>query len=286
MDRRLLTALDRDPGASIVELAGRLDVSERTVARRLHRMISADVVRILGRTLPGFGGRLARLVRVHGPTPALAHLAGDMATQDESRWVRLSRDGGELMCGFVVNADESADPLQAAAAESPRLQVQAHDLLEVWSGSADAVLAPARELEPVDHEILSALAHDGRMRSETLARRVGVDRSTASRRRRRLLEEGVLYLEADIHPAAVAESGDAMLWMRVAPGGIRELGRSLRSRPEVRFAAATSGPCTIVANVALPDRSDLVTFVDEQLAGHGVAHCEIVTMGRVLKRAG
>lgn len=284
LDRALLLALDADPGAPVSHLAAQLEVSARTTARRLGRLVQADAVRVLGRTLPTFGGDIARLVRARGRPSVLDGVARAVAARPDSRWVRLSEDRTELMCGIVTEAPSERDTL-ALLLEDTRLErARVADLLHVWSGTRYAVDKPQRTLDVIDRKILAALAPDGRMESSVLACRLGLDPSTVSRRRRRLLDEGVMYLEADIHPTALATVGDAMLWLTVSPGHVRTMGSALRSRRGVRFTAATSGTTALVAHVTLPDRADLVTFVDEHLGHHSVSAAEIVPMGEVLKR--
>lgn len=59
VDRRLLTLLDADPTSPFAVLAQQLDVSERTVSRRYHSLHARGLIRVVGRTLPGFGSKVA-----------------------------------------------------------------------------------------------------------------------------------------------------------------------------------------------------------------------------------
>lgn len=284
LDRRLLVALEIDPGASLARLAQDLQVSPRSVGRRLRRLQQVDAIRVSGRTLPTFGGRLARLYRAEADPPVLEKLGRQVAALPGSRAVRLAQNRGELMWGLVLPRGDAPDPLGGVLGGARLRALRAVDLLDVFARPG-AVERPARELDATDHAILRAVAPDGRVGSSVLARRLGLDASTVARRRRRLMDEGVLYLEADVHPDALDLVGEAMVWITMAPGHVRAFARALRDRPEVRFVAATSGRTALVANVLVPDRSALVPFVDEHLAGPGVAHVEVVVLGPVLKRA-
>lgn len=284
LDRRLLLAIQRDPGVSIVELAQVLEVSARTAARALDRLTRNDVVHVRGRTLPTLDGALAQLARAHGRPSVLAALAPQLVQSPTTRWVRLSQDRCELICG-VVPGVEPRDQALELLLEHPRLrQVEIAQLLHVWPSAPRAVERAPRELDDRDRLILAELAKDGRVESTALAGRLGVDASTVSRRRRRLIDDGVVYLEADIHPDAMEAVGDAMLWVSVAPGSIASLGQSLRDHDHARFVAATSGRYSLVANVALADRAALFRFVDSELVNSGVNAVDIVPMGEVFKR--
>lgn len=284
-DRRLLWLLDLDPTAPLNQLAAELGVSTRTVHRRLHRLTASGVVRILGRTLPGFGGRLAWLVRARGHPAAIGELAAHLRDQPHARWVRYSADGGELIAGLVTAPGRRDATFDLLSSHPGLHEVRTHQLLEVWGPETAAVASPGRDLDHIDRRIMALLEVDGRMDSARIAHALGLDRSTVARRRRRLIDEGIVYFEADIHPGAIGESGDILCWITVAPGRIRDLARRLRARREVRFAAATTGTSNLAVHIVLPTGTSIVEYVDEALADPGVTAVEIQAMGRVLKRS-
>lgn len=283
LDRRLLVALDRSPTASFQRLAEEAGTSARTAARRFRELRASGAVRVVGRTSPRFGGQEAWLARAQGDPATVAELARTLAAHRSTRWVRISRDGAELMCGLVTRTPDAA-VLRTLPRDSRLRSVSTHELFEVWTRTRGAVSGTARELDAVDRGILGILAQDGRTDARRIADRLGVDPSTVIRRRQRLVEAGVLFFEADIHPAALGGTGDAMLWLQAAPGSIRELGAWLRDQPECRFAAACSGTSNLVAHLLMPDVGELLAFLDGPLAGRGVVSYETVRMGTVLKR--
>lgn len=283
LDRRLIAVIDADPAGTYTAWAERLDVSDRTVTRRYRALRDTGVVRVRGRTLPGFDGRIAWLTRTLGSPAEIARLADVVARFAHSRWVRLSRDGTELTAGLVTDPRGEDEVLRGLTSRRAAERTRTHELLRVW-GSPSAVDRAPRALDRVDLALLRHLGHDGRATLVELAAAAGVDATTVGRRRARLVEEGVLYFEADVDPRAQPDAADAMVWMTVAPGGIRALGGRLSALPEVRFVAATSGTTALVANVVTA-RGRLVDVVDEALSGQGVSSVEIVPQGRVLKRA-
>ena len=284
LDRRLLLLLDADPGLSIHDLATALDISPRSASRRFTRLHDGGVVRVLGRSAVGATRRLAHLLRIHGEPSALHHLAEALAPEPTTSWVRLSRDRTELICGTVAAAPVPNHRIFTMVLGHAGVHdVRFHELLRVWSRTS-APSDQKRNLDATDQALLAALSADGRMPVRDLARTVGIDASTASRRRRRLLQQGIVELEADIHPEALAGAGDAMLWISARPGTLQPLGQRLRSLRSVRFAAATTGPTSLVVHALVPDGSHVVEFVDEHLADDGVTGVEIITMGELFKR--
>lgn len=309
LDRRLLLALVDNPTASFAELADGLGVSATTLSNRYRRLNRHGLIRITGRTAPGFGGGYVYLIRTAAQPDLIRQTAERLASYSNSRWVRISQDGSEAMCGLVT-ADPASDPILTSLRFSPHHRMIAvTELLHVWGGrtrpdsetvpetdshsdgaggeqqSADAHSSGAvRTADAVDDVLLAELAADGREPLSSVAARVGVSASTLSRRRQRLLDAGILYYEADVHPAALGGTGDAMMWMRVRPGQVRALGRTLHDDRRVRFAAASSGRYDIVIHVHVIDRPALVDFIDDVLGPWDVYEIETIPMGRVFKR--
>ncbi|MBB3114959.1 AsnC family transcriptional regulator [Corynebacterium bovis] len=284
-DRALARELERDPLASVATLAGRIGVSERTAARRYRRLTDRGLVRVVARTLPGFEGRVSWLIRAWSDTTYVSQLGVVLARQPRTRWVRTSVARDELVCG-LVSAPHHDDPVLGGIADDRRThRVEALQLLQVWTVSgAEAVEWPAHRLDDVDRAVIRELRADGRRPHRTVAAAAGVDATTVTRRIRRLVDTGVLYHEAEIAPELQGLSVDAMVWVTVAPGRIRELAADLSRHPFCRFVAATSGRFTLAVNVVAPGLRELVEFVDGHLSGYGVTAQEVVPMGRVLKR--
>ncbi|AGS33538.1 transcriptional regulator [Corynebacterium maris DSM 45190] len=280
LDLRLLIQLDRTPNASLAVLAENLGVGERTVGRRYARLREDNLVRIVGRTPPGVDGRLASLIRVTTSPDSAETLGRRLARHDDVTWARLSRDGAEL--NLVTTSNEVQQLLQ----RNPHVRaVRSHDLLTGWGRDGRAA-DPAREVDDLDRIIVQELSHDGRAEIKAIAERAGVNSSTVSRRRAKLIDDDLLHFSAEIAPEALAGTGAALLWLTVPPGRIRQTGEVLHNLPECRFVAACSGEASLVAEVLVESPEALVDFVDARLAGLDVVHCEIVTLGARLTDGG
>lgn len=284
LDHRLLLALLADPLAPFARLAAELGASTATVSARYRRLQRHGLLRVVGRTLPGFGGRHAYLVRAVAAPQTSTRLAKAVAGYANTRWVRISRDGSELMCGLVTDAPADDQVLAELTSEPHLRALVVHELIHVWGGRTDLTTWTPAKIDQLDEALLSRLAVDGRTELRSLAAGLGVNASTASRRRQRLVDAGVLYFEADVHPDALGGTGDAMTWMTLPPGRIRAAGAALRADPRVRFTAATSGTHNLVAHVHVVDNHALLEFVDETLAQLNSTATEVVPMGGVFKR--
>lgn len=275
-DQRLVEALVASPAAPVTELAERAHTSPASASRRLARLQRLGAVRVVGRTAPGFGNAVVRMVRARGETHAVRAAAGRIGQLRTVTWGRLGRDHAELAYGSIATPDAPDTTLQALG---PGLDVRAVELLRIWA-PGDAVLVAPRTLDAVDLALLDALAVDGRQSGAQLAARLGLDASTVTRRRTRLQREGVLYFEAVVDPALVASRPDHMLWLGVAPGQVRALGDRLWAMPEVVFVAATGGPTQLVVTARPSPERDVVAWLDEELAGVGVTSVDLVPLAR------
>lgn len=274
VDRRLVEALVANPGAAVAQLAEQSRTSPASASRRLSRLQRLGAVRVVGRTAPGFGSTVVRMVRARGEIAAVRAAAERAAPLPTVTWGRVSRDHTELVLGSIVSPTTTDHVLDGPLRG---LDARAVELLRVWA-PGDAVLVAPRTLDALDVALLDALAVDGRQSGAQLASRLGIDASTATRRRARLLHEGVLYLEAVVDPALVTSRPDHMAWLGVAPGHVCALGDRLWAMPEVVFVAATSGPTQLVATVRPSPERDVLTWLDEELADAGVTSVDLVPL--------
>lgn len=289
VDRQLIAAVIRAPVASYAQWAQELGVSAHTVARRYRRLHSGGIVRVVGRTLPGFGGRLAWLMRIQASPDKLERAARELARVPTTRWVRFSLDGGELTCGALTTLNPEAEFLARLRAGLGQGAIHMHQLLTVW-GAPGAVVTSPEPLDAADRHLLELLSRDGRASTTELAAQLGVDQATVSRRRSKLIANGVAYFEADIHPDALSRTGDALFWFQVSPGHVRALGEYLYASGVCRFVAACSGRYQLVANAIVESPRGLTRFYDSladaPIPATAILGCDILPMGRALKRAG
>lgn len=284
-DVRLILEMDADPMATFAALAEMTGLGERTVARRYRRLVQLGVVRVVARTLPGFEGGVAWMVRSWSDTAHGARLSEALARQPRTRWVRTSRAGDQVVWG-LLSSPGRGDPIISAVSNDAKIRrVEIMQLLKVWTPRGQiAVEDPRYRLDDVDRAVMAELRRDARLPNAAIAKRVGVDPATVSRRTHRLVEFGIVYYEVEIDPAVQGLGVDTMIWISMAPGKIGDLAQKLSRHPYCRFVAATSGRFDLVVSAVVPHRQDLVAFVDEELAGYGMVAQEVEPMARIPKR--
>ena len=79
---------------------------------------------------------------------------------------------------------------------------------------------------------------------------------------------------------------DANVLLRVAPGRLDTVGRTLAAHPAVHGALATTGEANLNVAVWFRDLAELYGFLTRDLGALGVDAAETVVVGEALKRPG
>ena len=296
LDLKLLQALQLDGRAPFNRIAHVLQVSDQTVARRFRRLHTTVQLRVLGITDESRLGRSTWLLRMRCTPDAAEQLAGALARRPDTAYVSVISGGTEVMCAMKPRTRQARDELLLDRLQrTPRVtSVSAHCLLHHFYGgplgwlskinalSPDeqaALSPPAIEpdttpavLDDADEALLAVLSRDGRAPLTELQARTNLPESAVKRRLDRLRSTGVLYLDVQFNHEHLGHDVVAMLWLTVAPASLGDVGRTLASHPEVRFAAATTGQANFVAATLHPSTGDLYTYLSDKIGALDGVH--------------
>ncbi|MBB6350631.1 Lrp/AsnC family transcriptional regulator [Nonomuraea muscovyensis] len=289
LDRRLVSALQVNPRAAWGEIARAVGEHERTVARRLQRLIADGAVRVTAiyDDLRSGHGRPVHLhVQVRPGTAA--DVAEALAGRPDTRSVYSLTGVADIGCELVSPSREALhDILTAQVAaidgvQQTRTQVVLHTFRTVaeWhapyldereiaelrpaphDGSPEGAAPPDEEgLSPLEQEIADLLVADGRIAFTAIAERLGISLPTARRRAASLLERRLLLPRAEVEPALLGLEAEAQLWLKVRPQGLDRVGRTLSAHPHVRYCAATAGTHSLIVQVAVAHEAALYRFL-------------------------
>ncbi|WP_454197737.1 Lrp/AsnC family transcriptional regulator [Nocardia sp. Marseille-Q1738] len=136
-------------------------------------------------------------------------------------------------------------------------------------------------LDDIDRILLDQLARDGRMTNNALAAAAGIAPSTCLGRVRALVQRGVIRgFHADIDPAALGRSLQAMIAVRLHAGARRrlaEFGERMSALDEVLNVYFIAGADDYLVHVATANTDELRTFVLNHLSAHpAVASTETI----------
>lgn len=303
VDQRLLHALQVDARAPFSTIAAVLDVSDRTVARRLGRLRATGALRVSAVPHHHLAAETRWLVRLRVRPRGAAAVARALAARQDTAWVTELSAGAEIVCLFCVTG-AATPPLAALSRHPDIVDVTAQRLLRQlmdnrWRGRTcaltDQQLAdiPARDpaasgpirLTDLDHRLFRALTADGRTACADLARQVDWSESAVRRRLTELRDAGVLRFDIEVEPASFGFSTQCVLWLSVGPALVTSVAASLAGDPETAYLGATTGSHNLVAVTICRDAEALYTYLTDRIAAlPGIERIETAQITSYAKR--
>jgi DNA-binding Lrp family transcriptional regulator len=290
VERSIISALQRDGRAQYAQMARDLGVTEKTIARRVDRLLADHVIEITTATDPSLlGYRAAALIGVScdGSTPP-----GEIvAALAELRWVDYavqSLGAYELLVEIVCRDEEEmldvahgrvlALPGVAAIETFPYLRMPYQE--PVWeraqekNGSLDG--DASRHLDEVDRRIVAELSENGRLPFATVGEALGISESQVRKRVHRMTHSGAVRIMALTNPRNLGFETLAFIGLRTAPDRrVTELAEAIVKVPAVTYLAICAGRFDILAEVVCRDTDHLVDVLDAEFRDlTGVAHLE------------
>ncbi|MEW9517753.1 Lrp/AsnC family transcriptional regulator [Streptomyces tubercidicus] len=305
-DRRIIAALQINPRAAVGVLGRILGEHERTVARKVRRLITSGAIRptaIYDTLRCGRGSAVQLRLETH--SGALDRAAQALTQRsDVRRVVAVSGRSSVLWCEMIVpNIPELHNLVAEGLPGVPDVRnFEVHSTLRTFTTVAEwhlPVLSPEEEdllrrsavqhlptpadryeLSSPERQVADALMENARVSLTDLSHRLGFSVATAGRRVASLLERRMLYLRTEVEPALLGLPVQAQLCLTVPPAALGAVGTALSAYPEVRYCAAITGTQNLIAEVCLRHEADFYRFLDDRLGGiphvSGVA-TEIIT---------
>ena len=301
-----MAVLLASPRASWREVAHCLELSERTVVRRIAPLFADGTLRATVVRNPTLTpGVIPISLRIHCRPNKIRHVAEALAHRGDTIWVEILGGGDEISAVFFLDGPEARNTLllrDLPATEAVNSWT-AQTLLRVfpdafrWTAGLltpeeAARLAPAPLIAPpapmaIDAALITALTEDGRTTYTDLAHRASTTALTARRRLDVLVRGLALRLATEVDLALLGIHAEALLWITVQPGALEETAQTLSTHPQVRFTAATTGPANLLITLAATDLDALYTFLTTTIGPlHQVVAVEITPLLATTKRTG
>ncbi|MFD9416031.1 Lrp/AsnC family transcriptional regulator [Streptomyces goshikiensis] len=293
LDRRLIHALQIDGRASFSRIAGVLGASERTLARRYHRLRSALAVRVVGLVDSPRIGMLDWFVRIDCAPDAVDPLTAALARRDDTSWIAPLAGGTRLTCMVrtPVTGTEGGRALFGHLLRTPGVRdVEAGCLLRPvagvggWAGRTSA-------LDAAERAALLGPEEEPRGQAERPPEgptgAFGWGEADARLAGELARDGGVLHFEVDVDPSCLGYPVEALLWLEVAPAALDEVTRALSQHTAVAFAAVTTGRASVFAMVQCRNAGALYDYLTGELGAlPGIGRMETALVLRRAKRAG
>lgn len=280
LEQTIVMGLQMNGRASWRQIAAVVGQPERTVARVGTRLLAEGIVRVVALEHERVGRGDPSLLRLRCTPRDLREAAASLAARDGSLWVYAVAGTSEAAAEVFCPAEDLADYLLQDIAVLPGLReysahpvIQYFKTIDAWqpglsdlSTLATLTYSPTRpieqfgppiDLDAVDRVLIDNLKLDGRLTHEQLAGLVGVSKATVGRRVEALRDTGTIAIRAVIEPVLLGYPVEAVLWIKCVPEAIDAVGEALAQVPEVRYVAAIAGEHQLVAQVAMPSRTEL-----------------------------
>ncbi|MEM7773134.1 MAG: AsnC family transcriptional regulator [Cyanobacteria bacterium P01_E01_bin.6] len=138
-------------------------------------------------------------------------------------------------------------------------------------------------LDHIDQEIITLLRGDGRMAFTEIAKRLSIPEATARYRVQRLLQTGVVRIQAWPDPEKLGIPHILVVWLTVESGEIDSVAETLSSMPEVRFVAISAGRYNIFADIYYGAHEEMLKFFSKLHQISGIISYESQVVLKLLK---
>ncbi|MFE7277404.1 Lrp/AsnC family transcriptional regulator [Streptomyces sp. NPDC057623] len=311
-DLDLVAALQHAPRAPLSLLAEALGVSASTVGRRLARLESERLLRVIGQldwsvsgeghpwhvwvtAEPGGAREVARRLAELPGTTLVAVTAGttdvycsvlperradvrDLLTRSIPATPGVRSARSELVLSATTKSD---------AWRLPRLAGDQIDRLAAHAAQDTPISTSATPGPLTEDELrtLRLLAADGRTTAAQVSRRLAIGQSTAYRLTQSLLQRGLVRPRVEIEPALLGYALEAVVALTVSPGAITDVAASLSTHPSARYVSTTAGHSCVVHQGVFRDERGLADFLTHDLAGlPGVTSFDVSIVLEALRR--
>jgi len=302
-DRQCVAALQTQPRATWRELGALAGVPEKTLARRIKRLIDLRLLRIVAELDPIVTGqgavmhawitcRIGTLTAVAEKIAMLPHAQVVVSVAGKADVMAEFNLGGHAdLATTVLKLLPSIDGVDHVES---RLVLRAFRRAGQWrfrAASQEALQIPAsiqpNRLGDGERRIIARLAMDGRATMRDLAETAGVSEPTAQRLLQGLTEDGLLSFRIEIEPALLGFPVEALVSIQAAPGATDTLAQDLARDPHTRCLFGTSGSSQLFWHVLCSDSLNLWELTTRRLGEtKGVINSEVGIVIKAHKRCG
>lgn len=277
LDLTLIDELQRDGRVPFAQVARVLGVTEKTVRRRVARLVDQRFITIAAVTDPatlGFGGMGLALVTTEGPRSPV-EIAADLAQLPETDYVSLTTGPFAMQVELVGDdiaqlnavADDKIRPVPGVRSVELLPYLRLHYQQARFSAQRDetAGVRP-HPLDDTDRAIAGYLAAEGRAPLKDIAAKLGVSEAKIRFRYARLVDSGALRVMCIANPLRLGHRFTSWVAVRVGgKGNAQVVAEALTQLTSVSYVAITAGRCDVLAEVVARTGEQLLSILDENI---------------------
>jgi DNA-binding Lrp family transcriptional regulator len=267
-DLDLVAALQHAPRAPLSLLAEALGVSASTAGRRLARLESARLLRVIGQldwSVSGEGNPWH--VWVTAEPGRATEVARRLADLPETSHVAVTAGRADVYCSVQPSRRErTTDLLTRTVPATPGVRSARSELVLSATTKSDSWRLPRLDADPVSREL-------------------GIGQSTAYRTTQSLLQRGLVRPRVEIEPGLLGYALEVAITLTVSPSAMREVALTLARHPSARYVTTTAGTSCVVHHGVFRDEDGLAAFLTGDLADlPGVTSFDVLVVLDALRR--
>lgn len=276
-DMALIRELEMDARQAISELSLKVGVGERTVRRRIQRLLEEDVVRIVALADPfALGYVTVAILGINVERGQVEVVVEELASTENISGVAIVTGRYNILAWvFCQDLQELWNFVtQILGSISAVSSVETMMTLGIWKNSY-SVLADNKPIPPrisqkqvadaIDVKLFTELEIYAMQSNTRLARKLEISVPTVRKRLQRILDENVIRIVAVANPYMLGYTTPAGILLKVRPTSIKDVADQLASYSSIQMVVPTSGACDIVAWGIFQNTEALSEFIRKEL---------------------
>ncbi|MBW1802804.1 MAG: Lrp/AsnC family transcriptional regulator [Deltaproteobacteria bacterium] len=273
-DRKLMMELQRDGGISYAELAARLDITPKTIAKRVEGLLKSNVIAIIGQPNPfKLGLSASALIAIKTDPSKVEHVCEHLAENFHVNLVQtvfgrfdvfaiVYYPNWDMLHHFVNNDIYMIDGVT---------QVELYFIKEIFKRyerffKKEPYAKNLGKFKETDWALIERLSKNGRSNSGELAEELGLHVSSVYRRISALLKRNIIKISGVPNPSRLAYQANAYITLDVDPKEVENICNSLHPYPEVQFIMTLNNRSGVIVCVHTKDNESLYEFLKARVS--------------------
>jgi DNA-binding Lrp family transcriptional regulator len=281
-DRKLISELQVDPRKSSAKLARSLDITERTVSKRINRLVSSgELVFTAFPDMKRFGFPTSSYIGIRLEKPSKAiEVAERLCQLSQLRFVSVCEGfadifirgeftSNESLAFFVTNNLAKIEGIsridtmvELSHVKQLTWELQHRDNVEMPTINSGEI-----HVDATDMYLISELQKDSRVPLKKLARQIDINESTVYRRINNLVKSGAIELKAIPNFSRIGCSTHGFVLIEAELPKLVEVAQSIASHSQISTVGIYSGPIQILAGIHISSPQDFLELLTVELLG-------------------
>jgi Lrp/AsnC family transcriptional regulator for asnA, asnC and gidA len=286
---KIMHELSQDGRITNAELGLKLGINAATVAKKVNSMLKEGILTIKAvPNRPKIGYPFAAVIGLDVNQAKLEHVCSQIIDNPNVNVVVTCF--GRFDALIVVNFSDRAMLRSYIREELKRMKGVTHIetflCLETTSESTKQQRGTSKNelttvIDEIDQKIIKELMQNGRSKHADLAKKLGVDTSTVSRRISFLIKEDLMRIVGNPNPSKLGYSANAFIMLSADIAKVDEICNQLYKYPEVHMVMQLMNGFEILFGVHFPNLDMLFEFIQSKIATiDGVINTETLVRGK------